>query len=309
MISPQQLFEDLGGRLDDGFPEIPASVYHNQSGVPYFKSPGIAMMSKPDVNPRMMRSFLATFDEKFGFLDYLNDPTELPDGTGICKIFGQLCYFSFGPNRIVNCYADTYFRHIIFSDHSSALEHANYGFLLYGDSRSFTHESVRHRHTSPSQASQRYISGNLLRFVERPAYQGDEELHQMFEERIDRTRGEYEKIAEKLLKLQKEGNIVLHSNNLTESRKKRNETARSVLTNEVEAPLGKTANATAWRHYLYRRAKREVDIEMRILAVRLFLCLMQVDPILFGDYALEQLEDGTYALIPPARKRDDHAQN
>ncbi len=302
MISPQQLFEDLGGKLDDGFPEIPASVCHNASGIPYFKSPGIAMMSKPDVNPRMLKSFLETFDAKFQFMDYLNDPVELPDGTAICKIFGQLCYLSFGPNRTMNIDADRYLRNIIFSDHSSVLEHANYGFLIYGDSRAFTHESVRHRHTSPSQASQRYISGRLLRFVERPEYQTDKELHNMFEDRIERTVDDYEKIAEKLLKMQREGSKILSSDNPTELRKKRNSTARSALTNEVEAPIGKTANATAWRHYLYRRGIEGPDIEIRTLAVRIYLCLMQVDPLLFGDYTLNQLDDGTYTLNTPYRK-------
>lgn len=297
-----ELFWELGGKTDKGFPEIPASVCHNASGIPYFKSPGVAMMSKPDVNPYMMQSFLETFDPKFGFMDYLNDPVKLPAGTSVCKIFGQLCYFSFGPNRTMNIDADKYFRNIIFSDHSSVLEHANYGFLIYGGSRAFTHESVRHRHASPSQASQRYISGKLLRFVERPAYQEDEELHQMFEERISRTVEDYEKIAEKLLKLQKDGSTVLHGDNLTESRKKRNETARSALTNEVEGPIGKTANATTWRHYLYRRASKSADIEIREIAVRIYLCLMQVDPILFGDYQLEQLKDGTYAVSTEYRK-------
>lgn len=54
-----------------------------------------------------------------------------------------------------------------------------------------------------------------------------------------------------------------------------------------------TGNARAWRHFIEVRASAHAEIEIRELAVRVFLCLHLTDPILFGDYTLEQLPDGT----------------
>jgi thymidylate synthase (FAD) len=107
----------------------------------------------------------------------------------------------------------TYFERLTSAGHGSVLEHANFSFLLYAISRSVTHELVRHRAgVGISQVSQRYVSGAVLRFVERPEYQNDPELHAHFEERA--------------------------------------------------------------------------ESEFRNLAVRLFLCIFGIDPILFGAYQL-----------------------
>ena len=66
------------------------------------------------------------------------------------------------------------------------LEHATFSFLCYGISRSNTHEIVRHRAgTAYSQLSQRFVSGKVLRFVERPEYRNHPSLHKRFEERIN----------------------------------------------------------------------------------------------------------------------------
>jgi thymidylate synthase (FAD) len=43
-------------------------------------------------------------------------------------------------------------------------------------------------------------------------------------------------------------------------------------------------------------------LEIRALAVRLFLCLRHIEPILFGDYELHELPDGTYSVSTPNRK-------
>ena len=77
-------------------------------------------------------------------------------------------------------------------------------FLWYGVSRTVTHELVRHRAGMGfSQLSQRYVSGKVLRFVERPEYQGNQKLHQKFEDRIDKAATEYESVAQELLSEQK----------------------------------------------------------------------------------------------------------
>ena len=297
------LFEHLGGTVTDGFPTIHSQAYHTDSAVPYLKAPGVVMLARPQTNVAGLEGFLEGFDPALGFPDYTNDPTKLPDSSQLCKTAGQLCYASFGPRRTTNENAAAYFERLTSAGHGSVLEHASFSFLLYGISRSVTHELVRHRAGAGfSQISQRYVSGAVLRFVERPEYQGDEDLHRLFEERASRAAAEYEAMADSLLEKQEGGAAMLSADYKTDARKKVQQTARSLLPNETEAPMVFTGNVRALRHIIEMRADAHAESEIRTLALRLFLCLHRADPILFGDYELDELPDGTYKVTTQHRK-------
>jgi thymidylate synthase (FAD) len=279
-----ELFEVLGGTITDGFPTIHTPVFRTGRRTPYLKFPGVVMLAQPRTNVAGLARFLEGFDPELGFPEYLDDPTRLPDSSQLCKTAGQLCYASS-------------------AGHGSVLEHASFSFLLYGISRSVTHELVRHRAgVGFSQISQRYVAGSVLRFVERPEYQGDEELHRLFEERVDRAAAEYGEMAERLLERQEGGNSMLSADYKTDARKKVQQTARSLLPNETEAPMVFTGNVRALRHIVEMRADAHAESEIRNLAVRIFLCLVTVDPILFGDYKIEALPDGTFTVTTEYRK-------
>jgi thymidylate synthase ThyX len=156
--------------------------------------------------------------------------------------------------------------------------------------------------THNSQLSQRYVSGRMLRFVERPEYSEDEQFHEQFLERIERASSEYAALTNRLLEMQQAGTKILSAEERTDLRKKVQQCARSVLPNETEAPIVVTGNARAWRHFIEMRASAHAEIEIRELAVRVFLCLHLADPVLFGDYTLEQLPDGTYTAITEFEK-------
>ena len=296
------LFEELGGTVWEGFPTIHSPVYHTKIGTAYLKAPGVVMLAKPQTNIVGLKDFLGGFDPSLGFSAYLDDPTVLPDSSQLCKTAGQLCYASFGPRRTTNENAAAYFERLTSAGHGSVLEHASFSFLLYGISRSVTHELVRHRHLGFSQVSQRYVSGSVLRFVERPEYQSDPELHMLFEDRADRAAAEYEAMAGRLLERQDRGVALLDAEYKTDARKKVQQTARSLLPNETEAPMVVTGNVRAWRHVVEMRADEHAESEIRNLAVRLFLCLATADPILFGDYKLQSLSDGTHKVTTEYRK-------
>lgn len=307
MENTEVLFQELDGEFNAGFPSIPSQVHHTSKGVPYLKKPGIACIGRTMTAIGTMQDFLLGFDDSLRFPEYLHDEgilggREFLDGAEICKVAGQLCYMSFGPKRTKNEDAEKYFNNIKASGHGSVLEAANFTFLLYGVSRSFTHELVRHRHFSFSQVSQRYVGGPTLRFVERPEWQQDEHLHLRFEDRIERATQEYHELTNILLLDQQKGNQLLSAEAKTDLRKKVRQAARSVLPNETEAPIIVTGNARAWRHFLEMRASEHAEIEIRELAVRVFLCLYQIDPILFGDYSLNKLQDGTHAVYTEYRK-------
>lgn len=298
-----ELFEALGGEVVDGFPAVHSPVYRTRAGTTYLRVPGVVMLARPRTNVAGLGGFLEGFDPDLGFQAYVEDPTWLPDSSQLCKTAGQLCYASFGPRRTTNENAAAYFERLTSAGHGSVLEHANFSFLLYGISRSVTHELVRHRAgVGISQISQRYVSGRVLRFVERPEYQDDPELHAFFEERADRAAAEYEAMADRLLERQKSGAALLDAEHKTDARKKVQQTARSVLPNETEAPMLFTGNVRALRHIIEMRADGHAESEIRNLAARLFLCLATADPILFGDYELQSLPDGTFEVKTEYRK-------
>ena len=298
-----ELFETLGGTVADGFPAIHSAVYHTGRGTPYLRSPGVVMLTRPRTNVAGLAGFLEGFDPELRFPEYLDDPTRLPDSTQLCKTAGQLCYASFGPRRTRNENAAAYIGRLTSAGHGSVLEHASFSFLLYGISRSVTHELVRHRAgVGFSQISQRFVSGGVLRFVERPEYQADEELHRLFEERVDRAAAEYGEMADRLLDRQEGGASMLTADYKTDARKKVQQTARSLLPNETEAPMVFTGNVRALRHIIEMRADAHAESEIRNLAVRLFLCVVTADPILFGDYKIGELPDGTYTVTTEHRK-------
>ncbi|MDZ7290548.1 MAG: FAD-dependent thymidylate synthase [candidate division KSB1 bacterium] len=302
-MTSQELFQHLNGQVDGGFPAIHVPVFKSARGTPYLTAAGVVLIAKPHLHLSGLKSFLEGFDPALGFANYLEDPTTLPDGTQLCKIAGQTCYASFGAKRTMNQDANRYFQNLMASGHGSVLEHANYSFLFYGISRSLTHELVRHRAGFGfSQLSQRYVSGRVLRFVERPEFQDGGKFHHMFLERIDRAYAEYHKLADLLLAEQEKGAPILSAEVKTDLRKKVNQAARGLLPNETETIMVVTGNVRAWRHVLEMRASEHSELEIRSLAIRVFLCLRQIEPILFGDYQLHVLADGTYAVSTPNRK-------
>lgn len=296
-----KLFVEAGGqRYENGFTAIHSWPKKTDSGTPYLTKPGVALIGRTITSLSPVRKFLEGFDLEFD--KYLDDET-IDDGAQLSKFSGQLCYMSFGENRTKNDKADKYFDNIKMSGHGSVLEHPNFSLLFYGDSRSQTHEAVRHRAGFGfSQVSQRYVDGKCLRFIERPEYQNDEELHERFVRRIDYLNDEYEWVAQKLISKQMAGDKLLTADKKTDLRKRVNQCARSVLPNETEAAIVITANARAWRHFFEMRASEHAEIEIRTLAFKAFLCLAAVEPTLFRDYDIITLNDGTHAVDTTYRK-------
>jgi len=293
-------------------PKIDAPVLYTPGGTPYLREPGVVMIARPHVDISGLDTFLAGFDASLKYPVYLDDATDLAPAELLCKVAGQACYMSFGPGRTTNANAKSYFdgkpgnpeSGIKGQKHGSVLEHANYSFLNYGISRSLTHELVRHRAgCAYSQLSQRYVGGKMLRFVERPEYVGDPFLNDVFLRRIDRAASEYEGVTGHLAQIQARGGRgILSAEAKTELRKKVRQAARSLLPNETETVVVMTGNVRAWRHVLEMRASAHAETEIRAWAVRVYRCLVQESPLLFGDYELVRLPDGTEALNTPYPK-------
>ena len=281
------------------WPRHHPKVFTTKAGTRYLKEPGAAVVGQTMTNVDGIAEFL----EEFGFDRYLLDPTLIPSGEAITKVGGQICYMSLGEKRTKNEGVSKYFEHLKESGHGSVLEHASASVLVYGVSRSLTHELVRHRAgTAFSQLSQRYVSGKLVRFVERPEYQNDEALHRRFEDWIDLSAREYEERASLLLLKQERGDEDMTAERKTDARKRVNQAARSCLPNETETIVLFTGNARAWRHIFEMRASEGAETEIRALIFLCFTLLKKVWPVLLEDYEEVTLGDGTRAVKTKYRK-------
>lgn len=280
-------------------PAFHPEVHTTLGGVKYVQKSGVVLVSYPQTCLGNIRPFLAGLGEEY--VQYADDEAIEP-GAEIAKFAGQMCYLSLGEKRTKNRDAGKYFQNIKAQSHGSITEHSNYGFLIYGISRSCSHEIVRHRHQGFSQLSQRYVGPEALRFVERPEFQNDPFLHERFQNRIEDTIDEYRLLIHNLYKKQADGSLELSADRKTDLRKKVQQTARAVLPNEVETMMVTTANVRAWRHFIEQRASEHAEVEIRDVAVKVFLALVKFTPLLFDDYDLVELSDGTLAVSTPYRK-------
>jgi thymidylate synthase (FAD) len=313
-IDPGDLFHQLGGNYcgPEGNPVFHTEPRATSAGTSYLRDPGVALYVRPRYCQDALRGFLQGFAPELEFMQYLDDEplggadeegVQFEPGGNIAKTAGQLCYLSFGPGRTKNADGSKYHGNIKTSRHGSVLEHPTYSFLVYGIDRSFTHELVRHRvGVAYSQVSQRYVDGKTLRFVERPEYQRDAELHARFESWIDRCTVEYDEVAKHLARLQAQGDATLSGEKRTELRKKVNQCARSRLPNETEAPIMFSGNVRAIRHVIEMRADGPADLPIRAVGVRLLLIMKQIEPTLFDDYSIVKLSDGTFGMQTEHRK-------
>ena len=306
MLTDGKLDKSYGIKVEKPYhgymPFIRSEANSTINGTSYLQSPGVAVISAPEVDIHNLRDFIDGFNPDCEFDDYLRD-TSLPhDSDQLCKTAGQICYMALGSKRTHNSEAGKYFDNIKSRSHLSITEHANFSFLFYGVSRSCTMELIRHRILSFSQVSQRYVDGSVLRFVERPEYCNDEDLHSAFLKRIDRIKAEYVDITSKLAKKYADNNTVPKLSK-TDLRKAMQQVSRSVLPNETEAPIIVTGNARAWRHFLDMRASLHAEPEIRRLAVYVYFCLREVSSHLFSDYKVERLPDDSLILTSPYQEK------
>lgn len=281
-----------------------AIVEYTSNGTPYLTEPGVVLLTQPVTSLECMRNFLTGFDIDLNYLDYLEDPDKLTGAEAIAKAAGQICYMSFGPNRTKNADAGLYFDRIKEQGHGSILEHAQFAFLWYGVSRSLTMELIRHRAGFGfSQVSQCYVDDKALRFVERPEYYADQELHLGFKQWIDACAAEYRARANRLREVQETDPIQRNLfDSKTANRKKVNQAARGCLPNETEAPIVFSANVRGLRHMFEVRAAKGAEVEIGRAAIKTLRILKQVAGNLFNDYTIHQNADGFETISTPYRK-------
>lgn len=215
------------------------------------------------------------------------------DAEALVEFAGRACYESFdkpNPRTATNA---AYLRHILEVGHAGLLEHATATLYIRGISRSATHELVRHRHFSFSQLSQRFVHPEQASVVLPEPIARDEQLTRLLLSAVDESRFVYEELLHALEeKLEDEPNALLR-------KKQARQAARAILPNATESRIVVTGNYRTWRQFIAARATEHADTELRAVAVACLRLLSQQAPVLFDDFHITTLSDGTEMAASP----------
>ena len=263
----------------------------------YTTQPKVYLVTRPSVDWTQVAAFLE--DEGVPPIPE-SIRAENDESAAIIEISARLCYMSYGRGRRD---ITDFINNLLSSKDGSVFEHVNYGFVFTGVSRSLTHELVRHRAGfAYSQRSQRYVDETDASYVIPPALVGESdgsaEAKSALESALESASSSY---AELVAALEK-GLPRERFASRTDRRKAIRQAARAVLPNATETKIFVTANVRAWRHFIEMRAASFADWEIRDLAIAVLEVLQEEAPLLFGDFEIESLPDGTRVAIPAYSK-------
>lgn len=184
-----------------------------------------------------------------------------PNPVEACGRAAGICY-----DREAKENYGSFIKRIISYGHMDVIEHANFTFRIEGISRACSHQLVRHRHSSFSQRSQRYVS-------ERESFYVMPDLQYLEEGKRQEAMSKMEEFISR--------SYSVYSDMIALGVKK--EDARFALTNAAETRLYWTTNARSLRHFLVMRLDRSAQWEIRALAQKVFDCVVAAAPELFDD--------------------------
>ena len=258
--------------------------------------PKVYLVTRPSVDWEQVAAFLSDED-----LPPIPDSIRAgrDESSAIVEISARLCYMSFGRGR--RDIAE-FVENLLSSKDGSVFEHVNFGFVFTGVSRSLTHELVRHRAGfAYSQRSQRYVDETDASFVLPPGLARepeDSEANRILRTALDEASASYESLADALVKAMPRDQFASR----TDHRKAVRQAARAVLPNATETKIFVTGNVRAWRHFIEMRAASFADWEIRRIALDVLDVLEREAPLLFGDFHVEEMPDGTRTATPTHSK-------
>jgi thymidylate synthase (FAD) len=263
----------------------------------YMTEPKVYLVTRPSVDWEQVAAFLN--DEGVpGIPDSIRAGDD--ESAAIIEISARLCYMSYGRGRRD---ITAFINNLLSSKDGSVFEHVNYGFVFTGVSRSLTHELVRHRAGfAYSQRSQRYVDETEGRFVVPPVLVrelGDsEETVSILKKALETASSSYSELVAALDRSLPEE--WFESNR--DRRKAVRQAARGVLPNAMETKIFVTGNVRSWRHFIEMRGAAFADLEIRRLAIEVLRLLQKESPLLFGDFTVDRLPDGTEIATPEYSK-------
>jgi len=175
---------------------------------------------------------------------------------------GRVCYRSH--YKAGEDTAKLFTKKIIQNGHHSVLEHVNFTIQFVCD-RGVSHELVRHRFTSISQQSTRYVNyaGEEIKFVRPYGYEDwDQNQKRLWLFAMSKCEDTYKEMVKSGLTPQQ---------------------ARAVLPNSLATEIVMTCNLRELRHILKLRTSKKAHPDMRYLMIFLMAELSEEMPNLFDD--------------------------
>ncbi len=160
---------------------------------------------------------------------------------------------------------------LINSGHHSVLEHSYATFRIKGGSRAFTHQIVRHRLSSFTQQSQRYVDEKDFEYIIPDSIEENEAAKRIFIEFMATAKDTYHKLRELNVK---------------------REDARFVLPNATESEIVISANFREWRHIFELRGHPTAQWEIRKIIIEIYKILRNEARSVFFDFKYDK-EKGT----------------
>ena len=259
----------------------------------YVSEPKVYLVTRPSVDWGQVAAFLE--DEGVPPIpDSIRAGED--ESAAVVEISARLCYMSYGRGRRD---ITDFINNLLSSKDGSVFEHVNYGFVFTGVSRSLTHELVRHRAGfAYSQRSQRYVDETDSSFVIPPALSKEmadsDEAKAVLERALESASKGYAELVDAL----ERGMPREWFNSNRDRRKAVRQAARAVLPNATETKIFVTGNVRAWRHFIEMRGAAFADWEIRRLAMDVLEVLQAEAPLMFGDFTVEELPDGTRTATP-----------
>lgn len=202
----------------------------------------------------------------------------------------KLCYSSSNIDELLNNLSDEqsskFLNMLVNIGHESPIEHATFTFAIEGVSRALLAQITRHRIASFSVQSQRYVNENNFSFVTPPDIEQSEEAKNIFNDSMNKSLENYNKLADIL--------TTKHKNSLIEegyseeealklAQKKAIEDARFVLPNACCTKMILTMNARSLNNFFTLRCCNRAQWEIRELAIEMLKLVYKVSPTLFKN--------------------------
>ena len=188
-----------------------------------------------------------------------------PDAEKIIERAGRTCYKSY--DRITEDSSGKFIRKLIKAGHLSVLEHAYITIKLKNVSRVLTHQLVRHRLCSYSQASQRYVNEENFSFVIPPKIEKNKEAKDVFIKIMEEIRETYKSLLDT--------NIP-------------KEDARYVLPNATHTEIVFSCNFRELRHILKLRGSPHAQWEIRKMCIKILEEVKKIAPNCFFDLEIDK---------------------
>ncbi|MGL4387880.1 MAG: FAD-dependent thymidylate synthase [Brevinema sp.] len=182
-----------------------------------------------------------------------------PDSEGSCEYGARICYDS--NDKITETSREKFLPNLLKSGHTSVFEHSSASFHIQEISRAASHQIVRHRHSSFSQRSQRYVNEQDFNFVTPSRITENPEAHELYKKVMNDINHYYHQLIELGIK---------------------KEDARFIMPNAAETELVMTANFREWLHVIDMRVSRGAQWEIRKLTTLIWKELYNHAPNIFG---------------------------